>query len=106
MTRLMGVPYYIASPIAIELSVLSNFTWNDLWTFKKREASAPWVKRLVRFHVVASVAGLVNYLTLLGVVSVLGVWDVLANLIGIALGMLVNYFMNSLWTWKEIKKSS
>ena len=105
MTRLMGFVYYIASPIAIELSVLSNFTWNDIWTFKKREASAPWIKRLVRFHVVASVAGLVNYLALLGLVSVLGVWDVLANLIGIGLGMLVNYFMNSLWTWKEIKKN-
>jgi dolichol-phosphate mannosyltransferase len=104
MTRLMDILYYIASPIAIELSILWNFTWNNLWTFKKREASATWTGRLIRFHVVAGVAGLVNYLTLLVLVSVLGVWDILANLIGIAFGTLVNYFMNSLWTWREIRK--
>jgi dolichol-phosphate mannosyltransferase len=104
ITRMMGLPYYIASPIAIELSILWNFTWNNFWTFKKREASVSWMQRLIRFHVVAGVAGLVNYAVLLGLVSGLEVWDVLANLIGIALGTLVNYFMNSLWTWKEIKK--
>jgi dolichol-phosphate mannosyltransferase len=103
-TRLMSVPYYIASPIAIELSILWNFTWNNFWTFKKRDSSTSWMQRLIRFHVVAGVAGLVNYAVLLGLVSGLEVWDVLANLIGIALGTLVNYFMNSLWTWKEIKK--
>jgi dolichol-phosphate mannosyltransferase len=106
ITRLMDIPYYIASPIAIELSILWNFTWNNLWTFKKREASVTWIGRLIRFHVVAGVAGLANYLTLLGLVSLSGVWDVLANLIGIALGTFVNYFMNSLWTWREIKKEN
>ena len=106
ITRLLGVPYYIASPIAIELSILWNFTWNNFWTFKKRDASATWIGRLIRFHVVAGVAGLANYAALLVLVSVLGVWDVLANLIGIAFGTLINYFMNSLWTWKEIPKTS
>jgi dolichol-phosphate mannosyltransferase len=104
ITRLMGVLYYIASPIAIELSILWNFTWNNLWTFKKREANAPWMRRLTRFHVVAGVAGLANYSTILVLFGVFGIWDVLANLIGIAFGTLVNYFMNSLWTWKEMPK--
>jgi dolichol-phosphate mannosyltransferase len=105
ITRLMRVPYYIASPIAIELSILWNFAWNNFWTFKKREASATWIGRLVRFHVVSSLAALTNYLILLLLVSVFGVWDVLANLIGIAFGTLVNYFMNSLWTWREMPKT-
>jgi dolichol-phosphate mannosyltransferase len=105
-TRLMGVLYYIASPIAIELSILWNFTWNNFWTFKKRDASATWMRRLIRFHVVSGLAALTNYLILLLLVSVFGVWDVLANLIGIAIGTLVNYFMNSLWTWKELPKAA
>ena len=104
ITRLMGIPYYIASPIAIELSILSNFTWNNLWTFKKRDANATLAGKLIRFHVVSSVAALGNYLILLGLVNVFGFWDVLANLVGIAFGTLVNYFMNSLWTWKEMPK--
>jgi hypothetical protein len=28
----------------------------------------------------------------------------LANLIGIAFGTLINYSMNSLWTWRELPK--
>jgi dolichol-phosphate mannosyltransferase len=106
ITRLMDVLYYIASPIAIELSILWNFAWNNFWTFKNREASATWMRRLIRFHVVAGVAGLANYLILLVLVSILGVWDVLANLIGIVFGTLINYFMNSLWTWREMPKDS
>jgi len=32
-----------------------------------------------------------------------GVYDILANLIGIALAAVVNYLINSNWTWKNSK---
>ena len=28
-------------------------------------------------------------------------WDITANLTGIALGTILNYSMNSFWTWKD-----
>lgn len=76
-TRSMGMMYYVAAPIAIELSILWNFLWNNLWTFKKRDASATWMTRLIRFHAVACVAGLTNYSILLLLVTVFGLWDIL-----------------------------
>ena len=30
-----------------------------------------------------------------------GLWDIAANLIGIVVATLLNYFLNSRWTWKE-----
>jgi dolichol-phosphate mannosyltransferase len=101
-TRLIGITYYIASPIAIELSILWNFFWNNIWTFKKREASVTWMRRLIRFHAVTCGAGVANYSILLLSVMVFGLWDILANIIGISFGALINYYMNSLWTWREV----
>jgi putative flippase GtrA len=47
-----------------------------------------------------------NYLERWEFTTFLSVPDVFANLIGIAFGTLVNYFMNSLWTWRETPKTS
>jgi dolichol-phosphate mannosyltransferase len=104
LTRSMGMMYYVAAPIAIELSILWNFLWNNIWTFKKRNTSVIWMTRLIRFHAVASLAGFSNYLILLGLIHLFNFWDVLANLIGIAFGTLINYSMNSLWTWRELPR--
>ncbi len=99
-TRAFGLNLEIASPIAIELSILSNFTLNHLWTFKWRQTNGSWGKKLIQFHLVASIAALVNFGFLFFLVNALGVWDITANMIGICAGMLINYAMNSLWTWK------
>jgi len=99
-TRSAGMMYYIGAPIAIELSILWNFLWNNVWTFRKREAGTNWMTRLIRFHAVVCASGLINYSILLLLVAVFGLWDILANIIGIGFGTLINYFMNSLWTWR------
>ncbi len=100
LTRLAGLRLEIASPLAIEASILSNFALNASWTFRGRPQAPAWT-RLWRFHLVALVAALVNYGILLALARGLGVHDVLANLVGIAGGTLVNYAANSLWTWRR-----
>ncbi len=104
LTRAAGVILELASPVAIEISILSNFALNSLWTFRERRPTASLLRRLARFHVVALTAGVVNYVTLLALVRLLGVWDILANLVGIAVGTVINYAMNSLWTWREVSR--
>jgi len=101
LTRLLGIPMEFASPVAIELSILSNFVLNHLWTFKWRQTTSFWPSKLLHFHLVSSVAAVVNYGVLLGLVKVFGAWDIAANLAGIAAGTVINYGMNSLWTWKK-----
>ena len=100
LTRYFSVRLEIASAIAIEVSILSNFSLNNLWTFKKRDTHVPFWTRLLRYHLVTGLAGLVNYLVLLLLVKNFGLHDMLSNLIGILIGTFINYSLNSLWTWR------
>jgi len=100
LTRFLSVRLEIASAIAIEVSILSNFFLNNLWTFKKRNTHVPFWSRLLRYHLVTGLAGIVNYLVLLLLVKTFGLHDMLSNLIGIVIGTFINYSLNSLWTWR------
>ena len=99
LTRFLSVRLEIASPIAIEVSILTNFTLNNLWTFKKRNTHVPFWTRLFRYHLVTGLAGIVNYLVLLLLVNSFGLHDMISNLIGILIGTIITYSLNSLWTW-------
>lgn len=95
------LPIYYASPIAIELSILNNFVLNDLWTFKKFRGT-PIVSRIVKYHLAVALGGVVNFIILL-FLTYLGIYYLLANLIGIFCGYLVNYLMSELVVWTRKK---
>lgn len=99
LTRQFSIRLEIASPIAIEISILTNFLLNNIWTFRKRETHVPFFSRLFRYHLVTGLAGIVNYLILLLLVKQFGMNEFLSNLIGIAVGTIINYSLNSAWTW-------
>jgi dolichol-phosphate mannosyltransferase len=100
-TRLFVLSMHVASPLAIEASVLWNFFWNDTWTFRTREKQVAALSRLGRFHVVCLLGGTVNYLTLVLLVQLFRWWDVAAALAGIVAAVGVNFAGNSFWTWRE-----
>lgn len=99
LTRFLLIRLEIASPIAIEISILTNFTLNSLWTFRKRDSQVPFWSRLFRYHLVTGLAGIVNYLVLLLLVNIFGLHDMISNLIGILIGTFITFTLNSLWTW-------
>ena len=103
LTRLFHIQPALSSPIAIEASIVSNFFLNHLWTFKNRRNAQGLIKKLSNFHIVAGIAGFSNYSIFLFLINYFDLYDILANLTGIAFGTLINYFCNSLWTWREIK---
>ncbi len=100
LTRYAGLNIEFASPIAIEVSILTNFFLNNIWTFRKRNTKVGLASRILRYHLVTGLAGLVNYGILLLLAKVFGVHDMIANLIGIIIGTFINFFLNSLWTWR------
>tara|TARA_Y100001970_G_scaffold39728_1_gene48948 strand:- start:3177 stop:4313 length:1137 start_codon:yes stop_codon:yes gene_type:complete len=101
LTRFFGLSEVIAPLISIESSLLSNFFLNNFWTFKKRKVTSSLYKRLLQFHVASGGAACFNYLTFLLTFAVLGIHDILANLIGIAVAAILNYLINSNWTWRK-----
>lgn len=99
-----GLNKYLASPIAIEASILSNFVLHETWTFADRpRGDSLWVRGL-KFKSVALLALMASYATFV-LVSHLApaVPPAVAQAIGILPGTAVNYLCNSRWTFPEAR---
>ena len=101
LTRYLGVAEVFAPIISIEASLISNFLLNNFWTFKKRNIERAFISRLMQFHLVAGFTGIFNYITFFLMFKIVMVNDILANLLGIGVAAILNYLINSNWTWKK-----
>ena len=102
LTEFARIPYFIASVIAIELSIISNFTINLLWTWRDRSEEGTLWTKIARYHIGAgATAFLGNYLILVALTEFFGMHYMISNLIGIAFGTFSNYLINDLWTFKK-----
>jgi dolichol-phosphate mannosyltransferase len=100
------LPYFIASLIAIELSIVSNFSINLVWTWRDRAKEVSFWTKIFRYHVGAGATAIIgNYLILIGLTEWFGVQYLLSNLIGIAVGTACNFVVNDLWTFKNTAQS-
>lgn len=82
----------LAPFIAFEVSVINNFVWNDLWTFKDLRKKS-FLERFFGFHAASYIGGAVQ----LGVYFILyamGLHYLIANLFAIGFGYVVRYLVN------------
>lgn len=99
----LGVNQYLASPIAIEISIISNFLLNNFWTFRWRNNPDRIRIRGLKFNVVSLFALLVSYTTFIASAQLLPeLPPQVHQAVGILPALLVNYFLNSYWTFKHI----
>ena len=98
----LGLNKFIASPLAIELSIITNFLLNNFWTFSARDMNDRIHIRGLKFNIISFVALAVSYSTflLLSVVDPSGIPQI-HQAIGIVPATFINYFLNSYWTFKE-----
>ena len=64
LMRWFGFSDTLASAIAIEVSIISNFVLNERWTFRARVEAVDgqgWGQRIVRFQLVSSVGAVVQW---------------------------------------------
>lgn len=94
----------LASPVAIEISVLNNFIWNDLWTFRSvgdQKVSSRW-RRLGAFNLVSVGGAVINY----GIFLILTTWFALyylsAQFVGILIAFIWNFLINRRFTWTRV----
>jgi dolichol-phosphate mannosyltransferase len=103
LTEIAGLYYLISAAIAIELSIVNNFVWNDVWTFKSPRdlRFGRRIQRFASFQAV-SVGGLIINMAVLYVLAdIAGVYYLAANLVGIFVAFAWNYMVNRHYTWKE-----
>jgi dolichol-phosphate mannosyltransferase len=101
---MMGVNKYIASPVAIELSIIWNFLLNNYWTFRWRKTGSRTRIRGLKFNLVSIIALGVSYGTFVGLsLAFPDTTPQYHQLIGIIPATLVNYFLNSYWTFRHVE---
>ncbi len=90
------LPLIVASAIAVELAIANNFLLNDRWTFGVR---VPRSTRFVKFNVVSMGGLAITTATLWTLATYLGIYYLVANLVGIGLATTWNFAVNLVWTW-------
>jgi len=100
LVHLLGVTYWVASPIAYLIGTANNFYWNRRWTFSHARESHPG-NQAWKFFAVSLVSFGVNYAVLITLVKTTGMEQVLAQAIANAVGMPVNFLGQKLWSFKD-----
>ena len=103
-TEIVGLYYLISSVLAIALAMISNFIWNDLWTWRDRGEPGfkAYLTRMAKFILVSSIAAYIGNLGVLWILThFFDVHYLISNLIGIAIGTILNYSVNNFWTFKS-----
>ena len=102
LERRFQIPSQVAINIAIEISIVSNFFFNNYWTFKKRTKKLPAFLRLVIFNIVSLVTTVIFYNLLFFFLFIkLGINDVISILISVTAGTISNFTINSILTWRK-----
>jgi putative flippase GtrA len=109
LTReVLGLPLEIAIGLGFSVAVLSNFTWNRLWTFPESRQRA-LSGQLLQF-VVVNIIGLgINEAVILGLHPLFSVFlkdppaYLAAKVIAIGIVLFWNYFINRMWTYRGIE---
>ena len=102
LNRYYQINLQVASLMAVETAILTNFLLNNYWTFKQRAKKLSFFQRLINFHIAAGISGVFfYYLFFLFLVQVIGLNDLLSIPFAIAAGTISNFTINSLWTWRK-----
>ena len=97
----LGLHKFLASPIAIEVSIVSNFLMNNYWTFADRDMLGRKRIRGLKYNLVALAALALSYATFVALsIPFPQASPVLLQACGIAPAAVFNYFMNSYWTFR------
>ncbi len=102
LTRPASIADTLAVAISIEVSLLSNFILNDLWTFRDRRSagSTSIFSRALKFNVICGAGALLNFGLFHLLTWAFGIFDMVALLIAIIIASAFNFVFTKRFTWQ------
>jgi len=98
LTQAGDLHHIPAAICAFLVAVTNNFLWNRQWTFREAPGRHP-ANQGVRFLTVSVIGLCVNLAILEALVSGVGLSELPAQAIAVAIAMPVNFIGNKLWTF-------
>ncbi len=100
--EVVGLYETLAVVISYEISILNNFIWNELWTFRDKRASAGGsvLSRAIKFNLVSLGGFSINLAVFALLFNLFGVFYIISEAVAILSAMLWNFFANLKWTWR------
>src|SRR3569833_55559 len=93
---------YIASPLAVEVSIVWNFLLNNYWTFKERRTRDRVRIKGLKYNLISIASLGVSFATFTAMTLLVPRASPLVDqFVGIVPAVLVNYFLNSYWTFRS-----
>ncbi len=93
---------YIASPLAVEVSIVWNFLLNNYWTFRERKTKDRVRIKGLKYNLVSIASLGVSFATFTAMTLLVPrASPMIDQLVGIVPAVLVNYFLNSYWTFRS-----
>lgn len=100
--RIAGVQYVLATIFAVEIAVLHNFAWHEVWTWRGMPPELRW-RRLVRFHVANGFVSIAsNALFTWMLKEGIGLPLLAANLGAMGATALINFALALLWVFQPL----
>ncbi len=99
-----GFHYLIATALAVQVAVLNNFAWYERWTWSDRPAAglSATLGRLFRFNMTVGIFSIAQNLFFMNVlVGYVELPLIPANIIGISLCSLLNFFISDRLVFKR-----
>lgn len=93
----LNIYYVIANIIGYAAGVINSFFWNSSWVFKKSPGN---FNLLIKFILVNLITLGVTSLILYIGVDMLGLSKYIAQILSTLIGILFNFTLNKLWTFK------
>jgi len=99
-TRVWGIHYLLATTLAVEIAVLHNFVWHEMWTWRGLAVEDRW-RRLVRFHLVNGFVSIASNVLLTWMLKD-GLYLPLlaANAGAVAMTALLNFALAAVWVFQ------
>lgn len=99
LVRQLQLPLLLATALATEVAVISNFLLNNAWTFRAHTTSGSRVARFARFNL-AMLGGLLITALILALLMHYTRSLVVANIIAVGCATCWNYIASSRWAWR------
>jgi len=102
ITEIVGLHYLISAVFSAFLSILSNFIFNEVWTFRDRVRSRHlkevW-ERFIKFGV-SRTGGVILKTALLALFTeIFHIYYLVSNLLAIGISTFLTYLTSAGWVW-------